>query len=151
MRPEMLKPPIRNIVSGISPVFVVGVERKTLRTGAARRDLALGFLFQIVMFVFGFPEAALKPELVEQSAVYFERGRLGTRERVFGDQRPVELASALFKQVLESAAHRHLVVDIELAVLTERLVIRFDRCMSRLEIQLLHWDSRYDRLHRFAK
>jgi len=62
----------------------------------------------------------------------------GALDGPLGDQCPVELAATARKQVLERAAHRHFVVDVELSELPQRLVIALDELVRRLQIELLH-------------
>ena len=66
------------------------------------------------------------------------RSGLGLLDGVFGNQRPVELAAAASQQGLEGAAHRHLVVDAELAELAQRLVVALDQLVRGLQVELLH-------------
>src|ERR1019366_5003165 len=91
--------------------------------GIAAVELGADFAFEVVVLVFGFPEAARKVERVNHSPVNLDDPGLGLVDGVFGNERPFELASATAQQGLKGAAHRHLVVDVELPVLAERLVI----------------------------
>ena len=94
--------------------------------GVAAVELGADFLFEVVVLVLGFPEAARKAEGVDHRAVNLDDPGLGLVDGVLGDERPIELASASAQQGLKGAAHRHLVVDVELPVLAEGLVIALD-------------------------
>ena len=55
-----------------------------------------------------------------------------------GTQRPIELAATTGKQILECAAHRPFVVDVELSELAQRLVIFLDQLVRGLQVEWQH-------------
>jgi hypothetical protein len=69
---------------------------------ATEVELFAGFLGEIVVAVFGFPEAVREAEVVEQRAVHAERVLAGAADFPFGDEGPVALAGAVVEQALES-------------------------------------------------
>jgi hypothetical protein len=88
--------------------------------------------------VFGFPEAARQTERVQKRAVDSHGMELRWLVGVLGNKRPIKLAAASRKQSLESAAHRHLVVDVELTELAQYLVVIFDQLVGGLQVKRLH-------------
>ena len=138
-------------VVGAGDVFVEALADSVLKEQSARRgleddvvggvaggDFLFDFFFEVVVLVFGFPEAAAEFEVVEECAVDFEGMRFGPRDGEFGDEGPVELAAAFGEQVLEGAAHGHFVIEVQLAELAEGFVVGLDGGVRRLQVQLLH-------------
>src|SRR5271165_887619 len=125
----------RNVVGAklINQSLYISTERATSsfqRSGLSRLTIVTIPFFAIVHF-------RRTSKTVNQGAVNLDDVRLGLVDGVFGNQGPLKLASASAKQGLEGAAHRHLVVDAELAILAERLVVALDQLVRGLEVELL--------------
>ena len=71
------------------------------------------FLVEIVVGIFGFPEAVIEAVVVEQCAVGGGIGLAFAFDGIFGNELPIELAGAMFEQFLKRGADGGLVFDAE--------------------------------------
>ena len=95
-------------------------------------ELGADFLVQVVVLVLCLPEATRQMKGVDQRAVHLDEPGLGTVNRVFVMQSPLELAPAAGQEAAERVAHRHLVVNVELSELAQRFVIALHQLVRGL-------------------
>jgi hypothetical protein len=115
-----------------------GLWKRMLPRGVAEVELLAGFLREIVVAVFGFPEAVGEAEVIEQRAIHAERVLAGAADFPFRDKGPVVLAGAMIEQALESGADGGFVGDAEVVELAQSGVVILDRLVRGLQFQPLH-------------
>ena len=109
--------------------------------GVAEGEFLAGFLGEIVVAVFGFPEAMGEAEVIEQRAVHVERVLARAADFPLGDEGPVVLAGAVVEQALESGADGGLMGDAEVVELAQGGVVILDRLVGRFEIERPHGEG----------
>ena len=105
----------------------------------AGRELALDLGGQVVVNVLCLPVAVRQPEIVDKRAVDDDALVALRADGEFRHQRPAALAGAVFKQRLESGAHRSFVLDAEPCELLQRGVVGLYRLMCGFEVEGWAW------------
>ena len=96
-------------------------------------DFAANFLFQIVVYVLGFPESAALLPGVEQSAI-----DAYLLIRILGNELPFETLAVSVEQGLKRAANRAFVVEFKLSELMQAFVVVLDQPVARTDLQRAH-------------